>query len=233
MMPTLTRHSDFASSKPRQAGLPNSRSNSDVLKFINVITVGDTRAFPFLTVVTGLVITQCVMLPAPSSASTPPDQSQPAQGQISPACREFTIPVTVGGQQQQAVGEACQQPDGSWRITQNTPGLPSQVYTLPPPPIYTDPYPYQYYYGADPWSFGPPFFAGGAIFFGDGFREFHDRDDFRHERFHDGFHERNHDGFHARFHDGFHGGFHGAFHGGGGHVGGGHGGGGHGGGGHR
>jgi hypothetical protein len=42
----------------------------------------------------------------------------------------------VGGEQQQSVVEACQQPDGSWRITQNTPGLPPQVYTVPPPTEY-------------------------------------------------------------------------------------------------
>lgn len=33
-------------------------------------------------------------------------------------CREFQQTIVVGGQQQQGVGTACRQPDGSWRITQ-------------------------------------------------------------------------------------------------------------------
>lgn len=32
-------------------------------------------------------------------------------------CREFTQTVSVGGQQQQAYGTACRQPDGTWKIT--------------------------------------------------------------------------------------------------------------------
>jgi surface antigen len=111
----------------------------------------------------------------PESVQSPPESN----------CREFTAPVTVGGQQQQAVGQACEQPDGSWQITQNTPGSPPQVYTLPPQAVYDYPYPYPYY-SADPWDFGPPFFAGGSIFFADGFHHFHDHDGFRHEPFHGG-----------------------------------------------
>ena len=34
-------------------------------------------------------------------------------------CREFQSTVMIGGQQQQAYGTACRQPDGSWRITDN------------------------------------------------------------------------------------------------------------------
>jgi surface antigen len=33
-------------------------------------------------------------------------------------CREFQQTVTVGGQDQQAYGTACRQPDGSWRVVQ-------------------------------------------------------------------------------------------------------------------
>ena len=33
-------------------------------------------------------------------------------------CREYTQTVTVGGRTQQAFGQACQQPDGSWKIVQ-------------------------------------------------------------------------------------------------------------------
>lgn len=33
-------------------------------------------------------------------------------------CREFQQTITIGGQQQQGYGKACQQPDGSWKIVQ-------------------------------------------------------------------------------------------------------------------
>jgi len=33
-------------------------------------------------------------------------------------CREYTQTIVVGGQQQQAYGKACRQPDGSWKIIQ-------------------------------------------------------------------------------------------------------------------
>jgi len=32
-------------------------------------------------------------------------------------CREYTTTITIGGQQKQGVGTACQNPDGTWRIT--------------------------------------------------------------------------------------------------------------------
>ncbi|HEY4170560.1 MAG TPA: hypothetical protein VGM96_27450 [Reyranella sp.] len=41
------------------------------------------------------------------------------------------MPITVGGVQEQADVLACLQPDNTWRITQTTPGLPTQVYTVP------------------------------------------------------------------------------------------------------
>jgi hypothetical protein len=73
--------------------------------------------------------------------------------------------VTVGGQPRQAFIEACPQPDGSWKITQNTPGLPTQVYQVPPPA--SSPYPYDYPYPVDyaypeffPYWLGEPWFFG-------------------------------------------------------------------------
>jgi hypothetical protein len=82
-------------------------------------------------------------------------------------CREFTVQVMVEGQQQQAAGQTCQQPDGSWQVTLNTPGLPQQVYTLPPQAIY--PYPYtEPSYWWDPWFYGP-WFVGGPVFLAPGF----------------------------------------------------------------
>jgi surface antigen len=96
---------------------------------------------------------------ASSTAEAP--EIQPNQ----PSCSSYTVPVIVGGQQQQAVVEACPQADGSWRITQNTPGLPPQVYQVPPPA--SSPYPYDYPYLADyasPEFF--PYWAGTPWFFG-------------------------------------------------------------------
>jgi surface antigen len=130
--------------------------------------------------------------PGPSAAAIEPAQYQP-----DPNCREFTLPVVINGRQEQAVGQACRRTDGSWQITQQAPGEPVQVYTLPPQAIYAAPYPYPYYW-ADPWAFAPPFFVGGTILFADGFHRFHRG--FRRDRFHH---------FHP---DGFHGGFHGGFH---------------------
>jgi surface antigen len=82
-----------------------------------------------------------------------------------PACSSYTAPVSVGGQPRQAVIEACAQPDGSWTITQNTPGLPTQIYQVPPPA--SSPYPYSYPYPVDyvyPDFF--PYWAGAPWYFG-------------------------------------------------------------------
>ena len=100
--------------------------------------------------------------PEPAAASAPAPSTQTASAEPSPAppsCTSYTVPVTVGGQEQQAVVEACQQADGSWRITQTTPGLPPQVYSLPPPPVAPYPAVYSYpdffpYWGGAPWFFG-------------------------------------------------------------------------------
>jgi hypothetical protein len=99
---------------------------------------------------------------------------QPAAAE--PACSSYTVPVTVGGQQQQASVEACQQPDGSWRITQNTPGLPPQVYEVPAPAYPPYPYPAGYaypdyfpYWWGSPWYFG----LAPSIFFVQRFNHFH------------------------------------------------------------
>jgi surface antigen len=97
----------------------------------------------------------------PAGAAGTAPQLQPNQ----PPCSSYTAPVTVGGQPQQAVIEACPQPDGSWKITQNTPGLPTQVYQVPTPSI--SPYPYTYPYPIDyaypdffPYWLGSPWFFG-------------------------------------------------------------------------
>ena len=65
----------------------------------------------------------------------PPEDAQVAAvpGQPEPLCHDFTTPVTAGGRPEQARGQACEQPDGSWQVVQYTPGLPTQTYVLEPP----------------------------------------------------------------------------------------------------
>jgi hypothetical protein len=150
--------------------------------------------------------------PAPpaSQAGTPQPSATP------PPCSSYTVPVTVGGVQQQATVEACQQADGSWRITQTTPGLPPQVYEVPPPAAspysyspgegyaYPDYFPYWWggpYWWGEPWFFG----LGPSIFVVQRFNRFHG--------FHHGFAHGFGHGFARGFGHGFGHGF--AAHGGG------------------
>jgi surface antigen len=90
-------------------------------------------------------------------------------------CSSYTVPLTVGGQPQQAVVEACHQADGSWQITQTTPGLPPQVYEMPAPayspysPGYSgsEAYPYPDFSAYSDWAWGPYWgWAGAPWFFG-------------------------------------------------------------------
>ena len=151
--------------------------------------------FPFLRAAAVLAVAAGVTLPCTADASVPDVASQPLPEQAPANCRNFTMPVLVDGQQRQAVGQLCRQPDGSWQVTQNTPGLPVQVYTLPAQVIAAVTQNSNQYYWTDPWGFGPPFFAGGCCIFGSSFHHFHR-----------GF-------FHSGFHHGFHGGHHGGGHG--------------------
>ena len=163
----------------------------------------------------GLPTQAYVVPPTGDGASAEPTAQPPAN---EPPCTSYTVPVMVGGQQEQTVVESCQQPDGSWRITQNTPGLPPQVYVVPPPTEYPNAYPYPDYYNypfyypywaAAPWYFG----LGPTIVVAGRFPHFHHR--FGHG-FHGGFGHGFH-GFHGGFGHGFHGGFGHGFHGGFGH----------------
>jgi hypothetical protein len=100
--------------------------------------------------------------PAPPPPATQTASTEPSPPPAPPPCTSYTVPLTVGGQPQQAVIEACPQSDGSWRITQTTPGLPPQVYDVPPPPPYA-PYPYDYsdvYPDFFPYWWGAPWFFG-------------------------------------------------------------------------
>lgn len=109
---------------------------------------------------------QVYALPPPASAPVPAPATPPPEPAGAAQCREFTVSVTVGGQPVQAVGEACRQPDGSWRISQQTPGLPTQTYVMPAA-TYAEAYPYwAAAYPAfpyEPWFFG---FGGSFLFVG-------------------------------------------------------------------
>ena len=131
-----------------------------------------------LAMAVALACGACQPLPDTTIAGPTSGQPQPAPiagaqpSAAPPACSSYTFPLTVGGQPQQAVVEACQQADGSWRITQTTPGLPPQVYQVPAPtyspypPGYSSPeaYPYPDFspywdwagwgWGGGPWLFG-------------------------------------------------------------------------------
>ena len=135
------------------------------------------RRISISTLATAVVLAcgACQPLPDASFAApmagqpqpTPTASTQPPTAQ--PSCSSYTVPVTVGGQPQQAVVEACQQADGSWRITQTTPGLPPQVYEVPPPAY--SPYPPAYPYPdvSPDWDWaGAPYWgwAGAPWFFG-------------------------------------------------------------------
>lgn len=123
-----------------------------------------------------------VAAPQPANAASTPTPTQtastvPASAPSATPCTSYTVPLTVGGQPQQAIIEACPQADGSWRITQTTPGLPPQVYNVPPPPPYSS-YPYDYayaypdylpYWWGAPWVFG----IGPSIIVVQRFNHFH------------------------------------------------------------
>src|SRR5436190_6024887 len=133
-----------------------------------------------------LVLAGCV---GQVPSSTTDTALAPTQMTLQKNCREFTVQVTVEDQPRQAVGQTCRLPDGSWQGTLDTPGLPQQLYTLPPEAITLYSSPDQYYW--DPLFYGLPPFVGCPVFLAHGFHHFHS---------HGGFH---HSGAH---HGGFHGG---------------------------
>ncbi len=51
-----------------------------------------------------------------SGTIAPTRNYEPAPGQF---CREFSQTIVVGGKSQNAFGNACRQPDGTWRIVNN------------------------------------------------------------------------------------------------------------------
>jgi len=114
-----------------------------------------------------LVCGGCIVEPPPQPPPPIAAAAQPAQN-----CRAYDAQIMIGGQPQPAYGWACQQPDGSWRISQEAPGQPAQMYVVPAAPTYPPGYPYWAY---DPY-WAPQLGIGGTFIFGDGggFRD-HDR----------------------------------------------------------
>jgi hypothetical protein len=129
----------------------------------------------------------CVVAPPPQAYAPPPQPPQaysppPAYAPAPAAqnCREYNAQINVGGVPQPAYGWACQQPDGSWQISQEVPGQQPQVYVVPANPAYPVGYPYWAY---DPY-WAPRIAIGGTFVFGGG-GGFHHHHDFAHDR---GFH---------------------------------------------
>jgi hypothetical protein len=97
---------------------------------------------------------------------------QPVEGN----CREYTVPITVGGKEEQAHGKACQQADGTWQIVQ--PLSAPDGASVPPSAVIYPAYPYAYY---DPWGppwwgvpwWGPAFGFGGFVGFSSGHHHHH------------------------------------------------------------
>ena len=108
---------------------------------------------------------QTYVLPPAGQSTLAPAAAAPQPPSSQSPCNSYTASVTVGGQPRQATIEACPQPDGSWKITQSTPGLPAQVYEVPAPA--SSPYPYVYPYPIDyayPEFF--PYWVGAPWYFG-------------------------------------------------------------------
>lgn len=74
-------------------------------------------------------------------------------------CQNYTASALIDGQPRQITGRACQQPDGSWQVSETATGQTTQ-YVIYWPPAYAA-YPYD-----DAWLWGPPLgFSVGAFFF--------------------------------------------------------------------
>jgi hypothetical protein len=120
-----------------------------------------------------LLLASCAAEPLPPAVSTlesTPLSTVSAVPPVEGNCREYTVPVTVGGKEELAYGKACQQPDGTWQIAQaptraeGAPNVLQPTIIYPAYPSYYDPW------WGPPW-WGPPF--GFAGFFGFGFGSHH------------------------------------------------------------
>lgn len=119
---------------------------------------------------------------SPNPPATAPTESAEAQGAEAPrrdsntalgntasdasGCREFTQTVRVGGEEHQAVGRVCPQPDGSWRVV-GLPVVPGQAPVSPPAGAYASPYRYPYYPYYRYYPYYP--YYGSSVFLGSSF----------------------------------------------------------------
>jgi len=79
-----------------------------------------------------------------------------------PNCIVYSTQAAVGQTERAIIGRACRQTDGSWKVTEGSPGQPTQSTLVywPPPDAYVGIY--------DPWLWGPPIgFSVGAVVFVD------------------------------------------------------------------
>lgn len=79
-----------------------------------------------------------------------------------PTCIVYSTQAAVDQAERAIIGRACRQADGSWKITEGSPGQPTESTMVywPPPDAYAGIY--------DPWLWGPPIgFSIGAVVFVD------------------------------------------------------------------
>jgi len=132
--------------------------------------------------------------PAPPVAVSAVTDFQTQVSVTDPNCHDYTGQATIEGKQQQIVGHACQQPDGSWKVAEGTADQPNQYVAVYPAPTYYAGYPYypDYWYGW-PWLWDASFgFGGSFVFFDHHFHHFH------HHGFHHGGGFAHAGGFHHR-----------------------------------
>lgn len=135
--------------------------------------------------------------PLPPVAASDVTNFQTKVSETDPKCHDYTGQATIDGKQEQVIGHACLQPDGSWKVAEGTAEQPNQYVAVYPAPIYYADGQYYPGYAYDwPWLWDASFGFGTSFVF------------FDHHFHHHGFH---HGGFH---HEGF-------GHGGVGHMGGG------------
>jgi hypothetical protein len=128
-----------------------------------------------------LLLAGCAAEPTGPAVSTLESTPLSAVSTIRPVegeCREYQVPITVGGQAQTAYGRACRQADGTWRIAEAPPG-PGGAANLPSIAQSTIIYPAYPYY--DPW--GPPWWGPSFGFVGAfGFHHHHHHHGHHHHR---------------------------------------------------
>jgi hypothetical protein len=127
-----------------------------------------------------LLLASCAAEPLQPAVSTLESTPLSTVSTIRPVeenCREYAVPITVGGKEEIAYGKACQQPDGTWQIVQ-APGGPEGAPNVLQPTIIYPAYPYYYdpWWGPPWWGppwWGPPFGFAGFFGFGVGFHHHH------------------------------------------------------------